>query len=100
MADLYSFTPERRSSGTIAPIPDLTQDQRKVLKALMAKDATPADRTGSGLRARTLLGRLSPILSELEAFDTPLVENAEDATLEMRFWWATPAAGDLLDREC
>jgi hypothetical protein len=79
--------------------PTLSGDQRKVIEALMNQDAAPADRTLDALRERTGIDRVSPILHELEAFDPPLVEHEVDEGLGTRFWWATNAAGDLIDAE-
>jgi hypothetical protein len=77
---------------------DLTEDQLKLLKDLMDKDATPADRTAKALRERTALPHVLPVLRKLEEdFDPPLVAHDVDETSGTRSWWATPAAGDLLD---
>jgi hypothetical protein len=81
--------------------PTLSADQRNVLAALMGRDASPAQRTEAALRERTgLVGPvLGRVLRELEAFDPPLVAHDVDATLGTRFWWATNAAGDVIDAE-
>jgi hypothetical protein len=77
---------------------DLSDDQRTVLAALMVQDATPADRTAEALRERTGLTYVLPVLRKLEEdFDPPLAAYDLDETLGTRLWWATPAAGDLLD---
>jgi hypothetical protein len=77
---------------------DLTQDQRAVLDALIVQDATPAERTAEALREQTGLSYVLPILRKLEEdFDPPLAAQDVDESLGTRLWWATPAAGDLLD---
>jgi hypothetical protein len=77
---------------------DLTQDQRAVLDALIVQDATPAERTAEALREQTGLSYVLPILRKLEEdFDPPLAAYDVDESLGTRLWWATPAAGDLLD---
>jgi hypothetical protein len=77
---------------------DLTDDQRTVLVALMVQDATPAGRTAEALCERTGLTYVLPVLRKLEEdFDPPLAAHDVDETLGTRLWWATPAAGDLLD---
>jgi hypothetical protein len=77
----------------------LSDDQRKVLDALMAKGAGPAQRTEAWLAERTWIGKVGSVLGELEAFDPPLVEHDVDEMLGTRVWQATLAAGDLLDAE-
>jgi len=77
---------------------DLTRDQRTVLDALIVRDATPAERTAEALRELTGLAYVLPVLRKLEEdFDPPLVAHDLDETSGTRLWWATPAAGDLLD---
>jgi hypothetical protein len=77
---------------------DLTEDQRKVLGYLMVLDATPAERTAEALRERTGLTYVLPVLRKLEEdFDPPLAAHDVDETSGTRLWWATPAAGDLLE---
>jgi hypothetical protein len=79
-------------------MPELSDDQRTVLAALMVQDATPADRTAEALRERTGLTHVLPVLRKLEEdFDPPLAAHDVDETSGTRLWWATPAAGDLLD---
>jgi hypothetical protein len=81
-------------------MPDLTEDQRNVLDALMLVDATPAERTAEALCERTGLTYILPLLRKLEEdFDPPLAAHDVDETSGTRLWWATPAAGDLLDAE-
>jgi hypothetical protein len=81
-------------------LPDLTDDQRTVLAALIVQDATPADRTAEALREQTGLTHVLPVLRKLEEdFDPPLAAHDVDETSGTRLWWATPAAGDLLDGE-
>ena len=80
-------------------MPDLTQDQVTVLNALMLHDATPAGRTAEALRDQTGFFYVLPVLRKLEEdFDPPLAAHDVDETLGTRLWWATPAAGDLLDQ--
>jgi hypothetical protein len=68
-------------------MPELTEDQRAVLRALMDRDATPADRTEAGLSHRTGLPDVGRLLRELDNdFDPPLVKSDVDETLETRFW--------------
>jgi hypothetical protein len=74
----------------------LSEDQRKVLAALMAKRAGPAQRTEAALAERTWIAKVGRVLGELEAFEPPLVEHDIDAMLERRVWQATLAAGELL----
>jgi hypothetical protein len=77
---------------------DLSDTQLKLLKALMDKDATPAERTAEALIEGTGLTYVLPLLRKLEEdFDPPLVAHDLDETAGTRLWWATPAAGDLLD---
>jgi hypothetical protein len=79
-------------------MPDLTDDQLKLLKALMHNDETPAERTAEALRELTGLTYVLPVLCKLEEdFDPPLVAHDVDESLGTRMWWATPAAGDLLE---
>jgi hypothetical protein len=79
-------------------MPDLTEDQRTVLDTLMVHDATPAERTAEALREQTGLTYVLPILHKLEEdFDPPLAAHDLDDSSGTRLWWATPAAGDLLD---
>jgi hypothetical protein len=79
-------------------MPDLSDDQLKLLEDLMDNDETPAERTAEALRERTGLTYVLPILRKLEEdFDPPLVAHDVDESLGTRMWWATPAAGDLLD---
>jgi hypothetical protein len=81
-------------------MPDLTEDQRTVLAALMEPAVSAAERTDEALRNRTSLAHHVPrILRELEDFDPPLVENDEDEALGTRVWQATLAAGDLPDSD-
>jgi hypothetical protein len=80
-------------------MPALSDDQRKVLDALMAERAGPAQRTETWLAERTWIGKVGRVLGELEAFDPPLVEQDMDEMLGTRVWQATLAAGDLLDAE-
>jgi hypothetical protein len=78
----------------------LTQDQRTVLDALIIQDAIPAERTAESLREQTGLFHVLPVLRKLEEdFDPPLAAHDVDQTSGTRLWWATPAAGDLLDAE-
>jgi hypothetical protein len=77
---------------------DLTEDQRTLLDALMVLDASPAERTAEALGERTGLTYVLPVLRKLEEdFDPPLAAYDVDETLHTRVWWATPAAGDLLE---
>jgi hypothetical protein len=79
----------------------LTEDQLTVLKALMVSDPPVDDRTEAGLSHRTGLSikDVGRLLRELDNnFDPPLVKSDVDETLHTRFWWATEAAGDLLDQ--
>ena len=78
-------------------MPTLSDDQQKVLAALMAERAGPAQRTEAALSERTWIGKVGCVLGELEAFEPPLVDHDVDAMLERRVWQATLAAGDLLD---
>jgi hypothetical protein len=79
-------------------MPDLSDDQLKLLEDLMDNDEAPAERTAEALRERTGLTYVLPILRKLEEdFDPPLVAHDVDESLGTRMWWATPAAGDLLD---
>jgi hypothetical protein len=78
-------------------MPDLSVDQRRVLEALMDKDATAAEKTDRALAERTGIARVVKVLVDLEAFDPPLVEHDVDSKLGVRVWWATPAAADLVD---
>jgi hypothetical protein len=79
-------------------MPDLTEDQRTVLAALMEPAVPAAERTDEALRNRTSLAHHVPrILRELEGFDPPLVENDADEELGTRVWQATLAAGNVLD---
>jgi hypothetical protein len=80
-------------------MPDLTDDQRKVLAALVAERAGPAQRTEAVLAQRTWINKVGRVLGELEGFDPPLVEHDQDEMLDTRVWQATLAAGDLLDAE-
>jgi hypothetical protein len=77
----------------------LSDDQRKVLEALMNPNATAAERTEAALRKRTGIARVESVLIELEEFDPPLVESDVDATLGEPVWIATIAAGRLLDAD-
>jgi hypothetical protein len=79
-------------------MPDLTDDQRRVLEALTDKDATAAEKTDRALAERTGITRVVKVLIDLEAFDPPLVEHDVDSKLGTRVWWATPAAADQLDK--
>jgi hypothetical protein len=79
----------------------LTEDQLTVLKALMVSGPPGADRTEAGLSHRTGLSirDVGRLLRELDDdFDPPLVRSDVDETLGTRFWWATEAAGDLLEQ--
>jgi hypothetical protein len=81
-------------------MPELSDDQRTVLAALMEPAVPAAERTEEALRNRTSLAHHVPrILRELEDFDPPLVENEVDEGLGARVWQATLAAGDLPARE-
>jgi hypothetical protein len=81
-------------------MPDLTDDQRSVLAAVMEPAVPAAERTEEALRERTHLAHhTGRILRELEDFEPPLVENGEDDALGTRVWQGTQAAGDLLHRE-
>jgi hypothetical protein len=96
-AGVYSGRPD---SGRIAAMPELTEEQRMVLDALMVQTASPAERTLDALRSRTRLDQVSPILRQLENdFDPPLVEHEIDEGLETRFWRATLAAAEVLDAQ-
>jgi hypothetical protein len=75
----------------------LSDDQRRVLEALMDKDATADEKTDLALVQRTGIARVVKVLVDLEAFDPPLVGYDEDSKLGVRVWWATPAAADQLD---
>jgi hypothetical protein len=77
----------------------LTDEQRKVLDALMAEDAGPALKTEAALQDRTGIDHVGRVLRELEAFDPPLVEHGVDDVLGTRVWIPTVAAADLLDIE-
>jgi hypothetical protein len=77
-------------------MPEFTGDQRRVLEALMDKDATAGEKTDRALAERTGITRVVKLLVDLEAVDPPLVEHHVDSKLGVRVWWATPAAGDLL----
>jgi hypothetical protein len=93
-----SFSEGPIGAGRIASMPDLTEDQRKVLGALIIQDATPAERTAEALREQTGLTHVLPVLRKLEEdFDPPLAAYDLDEAQGTRLWWATPAAGDLLD---
>jgi hypothetical protein len=71
-----------------------------VLAALMEPAVPAAERTEEALRNRTSLAHhVGRILGELEDFDPPLVESAQDEALGTRVWQATPAAAHLLGRE-
>jgi hypothetical protein len=79
-------------------MPELTEDQRKVLDALMVEGATVADRTEAGLQARTGLPDVRPVLGELERLTPPLVELVGvDETLGTQFWGVTLDAAEWLD---
>jgi hypothetical protein len=80
-------------------MPELSDDQRRVLEALMAERAGPAQKTEAALAERTWIAKVGRVLGELEAFDPPLVEHDVDETFGTRIWQATPAAGELLDAE-
>jgi hypothetical protein len=80
-------------------MPALSDDQRKVLDALMAERAGPAQRTETWLAERTWIGKVGRVLGELEAFDPPLVEHDVDEMLGTHVWQATLAAEDLLNAE-
>jgi hypothetical protein len=79
-------------------MPELTENQRTVLDALIVLDANPDERTAEALCERTGLSYVLPILRKLEEdFDPPLAAHDVDEPSGTRLWWATPAAGDLLD---
>jgi hypothetical protein len=79
-------------------MPELSDDQRTVLAALMEPAVPAAERTEEALRNRTSLAHHVPrILRELEDFDPPLVESDLDEGLGTRVWIATIAAGERLD---
>jgi hypothetical protein len=81
-------------------MPELSNDQRTVLAAVMEPAVPSAERTDEALRNRTSLAHHVPrILRELEAFHPPLVQNDLDVKLGTQVWQATPAAADLLDRK-
>jgi hypothetical protein len=81
-------------------MPDLTEDQRTVLAAVMEPAVSAAERTEAALQERTgLAHHVGRILGELEDFDPPLVENELDESLGTRVWQGTPAAAELLHRE-
>jgi hypothetical protein len=81
-------------------MPELSDDERTVLAALMEPAVPAAERTEEALRNRTSLAHhVGRILDELEAFDPPLAENTVDEALGTRVWQATPAAGELLGRK-
>jgi hypothetical protein len=77
-------------------MPDLTDDQWKLLNALTAEQGP---KTETELQGRTGLdeGVLVTALDELAVFDPPLVAQEPGRTLQARVWIATSAAGDLLD---
>jgi hypothetical protein len=80
-------------------MPELSDDQRSVLAALMEPAVPAAERSEEALRNRTSLAHHVPrILGELEAFDPPLVEQDLDSELGTQVWQATAAADDLLGR--
>jgi hypothetical protein len=79
-------------------LPELADDQRKVLAALMAKRAGPAQRTQAALAERTWIGKVGLILGQLEEFDPPLVEHDVDEMWGTRCWSATEAGGELLEQ--
>jgi hypothetical protein len=81
-------------------VPDLTEDQRTVLEALMVEGATAAERTEDALRVSTDLAHVGRVLHELENdFEEPLVEHEVDEGMGTQVWIATLAADDLLDPE-
>jgi hypothetical protein len=80
-------------------MPDLTDDQRRVLAAVMEPGVPAAQRSEEALQERTgLAHHVARVLGELEGFDPPLVENDVNEALGTRVWRGTLAAGDLLDR--
>jgi hypothetical protein len=80
-------------------MPELSEDQRKVLEALMADRSGPAQKTEAALAERTWIGKVGRVLGELEAFDPPLVEHDMDETFGTWVWQATLAAGEVLDAD-
>jgi len=80
-------------------VPTLSDDQQKVLAALMADRAGPAQRTEAALAERTWIAKVGRVLGELETFEPPLVQHDLDEMVDTRVWQATPAAGDLLDAQ-
>jgi predicted transcriptional regulator len=77
-------------------MPALTDDQWKLLNALMAEQGP---KTEAELQSRTGLEEVVVVtaLNELAAFDPPLVAHESDRTLPPGVWIGTTAAGDLLD---
>jgi hypothetical protein len=69
-----------------------------VLAALKVEGATADEKTDRALVQRTGIARVVKVLVDLEAFDPPLVEHDVDSKLGVRVWWATEAAGDLLEQ--
>jgi hypothetical protein len=81
-------------------VPTLSEDQQKVLAALMADRAGPAQRTEAALAERTWIAKIGRVLGELETLEPPLVQHGIDEMLGRRVWHATPAAGLRLDPQC
>jgi hypothetical protein len=81
-------------------MPNLTDDERTVLAALMEPAVPAAERSEEALQERTgLAHHVARILRELEDSDPQLVENDVDESLGTRVWQATPAADHLLHRD-
>jgi hypothetical protein len=81
-------------------MPDLSDDQRTVLEALMVEGATAAERTEAGLRESTDLHDVGRILRELENdFEEPLVGSDVDEASGTLAWIALFAADELLHPE-
>jgi hypothetical protein len=79
----------------------LTAVQRQVLRVglMLPPDSRPPDRTVDKIAARTGLsiGDVETTLRELASLDPPLVQQLEDATLQIVFWIAVQAAIEALD---